>query len=177
MDKPIWQEIVEDSKSFEEVLLVSSKLISIDQRYLRDSRAIDRAYEARQTFTLKDCQRLHDMGISLWYKQYSRSSRSFELEYFANNLLPGYQEIVNLFLKKTTKVIQSQEIESLRNESLEIWKNFIARLAYISHVEQQSGKRQKKKLKLDADSKFAILAIVALIFGISLAILVSLVRR
>ncbi|MEK0188490.1 hypothetical protein [Microcoleus anatoxicus] len=177
MDKPIWKEIVEDSKSFEQVLLLSSKLISIDRRYLRDSRAIDRAYEASQTFTLKDWQRLHDMGISLWYKQYSSSSSSFDLEYFANELLPGYQQIVNLLLKKSTKMIQSQDIESLRNESLESWQAFIARLAYISHVEQQSGKRQKKKFKLDADSKFAILAIVALIFGISLAIFVSLVRR
>lgn len=176
MDKPIWQEIVEDSKSFEEVLLLGSKLISIDRRYLRDSREIDRAYELRQTFTLKDWQRLHNMGISLWYKQYSSSFSSFDLEYFANNLLRGYQETVNLLLK-STKVIQSQHIESLRNESLEIWQNFIARLAYISHVEQQSGKRQKKKFKLDADSKFAILTIVALLFGISLAILVSLVRR
>lgn len=177
MDKPIWQEIVEDSKSFEEVLLLSSKLISIDGRYLRDSRAIDRAYEASQTFTLKDWQRLHDMGISLWYKQYSSSSSSFNLEYFAKNLLPGYQETVNLVLKKSTKIIHSPDSESLRNESLEIWKNFMARLAYISHVEQLSGKRQKKKFKLDADSKFAILAIVALIFGISLAIFVSFVRR
>ena len=177
MDKPIWQEIVEDSKSFEEVLLLGSKLISIDRRYLRDSREIDRAYELRQTFTLKDWQRLHNMGISLWYKQYSSSFSSFDLEYFANNLLRGYQEIFNLLLNKSTKVMQAQDIESLRNESLEIWKNFIARLACISHVEQQSGKKQKKKLKLDADSKFAILAIVALIFGMSLAILVSLVRR
>jgi hypothetical protein len=177
MDKPIWQEILEDSKSFEEVLLLSSKLISIDRTYIRDSRAIDRAYETRQTFTLKDWQRLHDMGISLWYKQYSSSSSSFDLEYFANNLLPGYQEIVNLLLKKSTKVIQSQDIESLKNESLKTWKHFMARLACISHIEQQSGKRQKKKFKLDADSKFAILTIVALILGISLAILVSLVRR
>lgn len=177
MDKPIWQEIVEDSKSFEEVLLLGSKLISIDRRYLRDSREIDRAYELRQTFTLKDWQRLHNMGISLWYKQYSSSFSSFELEYFANNLLRGYQEIFNLLLNKSTKVMQAQDIESLRNESLKNWKDFIAKLVYISHVEQQSGKRQKKKFKLDADSKFAILTIVALIFGISLAILVSLVRR
>jgi hypothetical protein len=118
------------------------------------------------------------MGISLWYKQYSSSSTSFKLEYFANNLQPKYQEIVIFLLNQSTKVMQLQDdIESLRNESLEIWKKFIVGLVRISQLEQESGKRQKQKFKLDADSTFAILVIVALIFGMSLAIVVSFVRR
>jgi hypothetical protein len=177
MDKPIWQEIRDDSKSFEEVLLLSSKVIPTHRKYIKDSRAIDRAYEVSQTFTLKDWQRLHDMGISLWYKQYSSSSSSFKLEYFANNLQSKYQEVVIFLLKQSTKLMQLQDVDSLRNESLEIWKKFIVGLVRISQLEQESGKREKQKFKLDADSTFAILVIVALIFGMSLAIVVSFVRR
>jgi len=146
MDKPIWQQIKQEPKSFEEVLvlLLTSKLISIDRRYIMAARAIDLAYEERKLFTVNDWIKLHDIGVSLWYRQYSSSSGSINFEYFSKELLPKYQEILNLLLEKSTQFSQLEDIESLRDESLKIWKDFMAKLAFLSNLEQQSGNKPKK---------------------------------
>jgi len=178
MDKPIWQQIKQEPKSFEEVLvlLLTSKLISIDRRYIMAARAIDLAYEERKLFTVNDWIKLHDIGVSLWYRQYSSSSGSINFEYFSKELLPKYQEILNLLLEKSTQFSQLEDIESLRDESLKIWKDFMAKLAFLSNLEQQSGNKPKKS-RFNSDTLFAILVIIALILGMSLAILVSFIRR
>jgi len=176
MDKPIWEQIQEDAKSFGEVLELASKLIAIKRKAITYARAIDVDYETTKKFTLNDWKALHKIGISLWYKQYSISLKSLKLNDFTEHFLPKYQEVLNSFLQKYPQLIQLQDIESLRRESLNIWKDFMAELACISYQEQVAGKKPKK-LQLNPDSQFAILAVVALILGILLAIVVSFIRR
>lgn len=177
MDKDIWRQIQEDSKSFEEALLLTSKLISIPTKYLKDARLIDRSYEVHKNFTLSDWIKLHNIAVSLWYRQYYRSSNSFSFGYFSTNFLPKYKDLINLLLQKSTEVSQFKDhIDSLRDESLKLWQEFMAKLAWISHAEQQSGKNQRKR-GLDQDSQFAIVTVITLILGISLAIFVILINR
>lgn len=177
MDKDIWRQIQEDSKSFEEALLLTSKLISIPTKYLKDARLIDRAYEVHKAFTLNDWIKLHNIAVSLWYRQYYGSCNSFNFEYFSSQFLPKYKELINLLLQKSTEVNKSKaHIDSLRDESFKNWQDFMAKLAWLSHREQQAGKNQKK-LGLDPDSQFVIFTVIALILGISLAIFVILIRR
>ncbi|OCR00930.1 hypothetical protein BCD67_02920 [Oscillatoriales cyanobacterium USR001] len=176
MDKDIWLQIEEDSKSFEEALLLTSKLISIPLRYLRDARLIDRAYEVRKTFTLKDWRKLHNIAVSLWYRQYYSSSNSFNYDDFSSNFLPKYQKLISFLLQKSTEVSQLQNVDSLKSESFKIWQEFMAKLAYLSNMEQKSGKKQKKR-GLDQDSQFTIVTVITLILGLSLAIFVILINR
>lgn len=171
-NKDIWRQIQEDSKSFEEALLLTSKLISIPTKYLKDARLIDRAYEVHKAFTLNDWIKLHNIAVSLWYRQYYRSSNSFNFGYFSINFLPRYKDLIKLLLQTSIEVNPCKDnIDSLRDESLKIWQDFMAKLAWISHTEQQSGKNQNK-LGLDPDSQFVIFTVIALILGISLAIFV-----
>jgi hypothetical protein len=177
MDKDIWRQIEEDTKSFEEALLLTSKLISIPLKYLRDARLIDRAYEVRKTFTLNEWRKLHNIAVSLWYRQYDSSSNSFNYEDFSRgDFLPKYQKLISLLLQKSTEVSQWQNVDSLQSESLKIWQEFLAKLAYLSNLEQKSGKKQKKR-GLNPDLLFAIVTVITLILGMSLAIFVILIRH
>ncbi len=121
---------------------------------------------------------MHELGISLWFRQYSRSSISFKFDRFPNRDKLGYkefQELIDLLLQNNERLIELPEGESLRDESLKTWKDFIAGLVQIGLVEAKSGTR-RKKIKLNDDSLFAILSILALILGMLLAVLVSFVR-
>ncbi|MEY3866874.1 MAG: hypothetical protein RLZZ338_765 [Cyanobacteriota bacterium] len=179
MDKDIRQQIQEDTKSFEETLLVTSKLISIPLKYLREARLIDRAYEVRKTFTLNEWRKLHNIAVSLWYRQYYSSSNSFNYDDFSSNFLPRYKDLIKLLLQKSHEVNKFKDhIDSLRDESLKFWQEFMAGLADLSNLEQKSGKKQKKRgLNLNPDLLFAIVTVITLILGISLAIFVILIRR
>jgi hypothetical protein len=176
MDKDIWRQIQEDTKSFEEALLLTSKLISIPLKYLREARLIDRAYEVRNTFTLNEWRKLHNIAVSLWYRQYDSSSNSFKYDDFSSNFLPKYQQLINLLLQKSSEVSQWQNVDSLKSESLKIWQEFLAKLAFLSNLEQKSGKKQKKR-GLNPDLLFAIVTVITLILGMSLAIFVILIRH
>lgn len=177
MDKDIWRQIEEDTKSFEEALLLTSKLISIPLKYLREARLIDRAYEVRNTFTLNDWRKLHNIAVSLWYRQYYSSSNSFNYEDFSrSDFLPKYQKLISLLLQKSTEVSQWPTVDSLQSESLKIWQEFLAKLTYLSNLEQKSGKKQKKR-GLNPDLLFAIVTVITLILGMSLAIFVILIRH
>lgn len=176
MDKPIWEQIREDAKSFGEVLELASKLIAIQRKAITYARAIDVDYKNSKKFTLNDWKGLHNIGVSLWYKQYCVSSKSFKIDPFFNQFLPKYQEAINLLLQTTPQLIQLQDNESIRHESLNTWKVFIADLAYLSNQEQRAGKKPKK-FQLNSDTQFGILVIVALIIGMSLAIAVSFIHR
>ncbi|WP_017720737.1 hypothetical protein [Kamptonema formosum] len=180
MDKDIPQPIqhIRDSTSFEGVLQLASNFIPIQRKDIRTTRAIDVAWKARRTFTFKDWISLHELGISLWFRQYSRSSISFKFDRFPNRDKLGYkefQELIDLLLQNNERLIELPEGESLRDESLKTWKDFIAGLVQIGLVEAKSGTR-RKKIKLNDDSLFAILSILALILGMLLAVLVSFVR-
>lgn len=174
-NKPIWYQIEEDTNSFEQVLLLTSKLISVKPKYLRYTRVIEQAYKARKPFTLKEWQTWHEIAIALWYQQYYSSSSSFLFQDFSQQFLPRYQQIINLLLKKSTQLTQLQDISFLRENSLKIWQEFMARLCFISYEEKQAGKKPKK-FRFDADTQFAIFAGAALIIGITAAILVTLNR-
>jgi len=176
MDKSVSEQIREDAKSFGEVLELASKLIPIQRKDITYARAIDVDYKTRKVFTLNDWKILHNIGISAWYRQYSTSSALFKFDVFSNKFLPKYQENLNSLLQKSIQLSQSQDIEFLRRESLNIWKDFIAKLAYISYQEQVAGKKPKR-FQLNPDSQFAFLAILALILGIFLAIIVSFIHR
>lgn len=181
MDKDIWQQIKEDSKSFEEVLLLSSKLVSIDRKYIREVKAIDSAYETRKTFTLNDWKKLHDIGIGLWYKQYFNLSNSFNFKYFSNEFRAKFRETVSLLIQKSIQLSQLQDGDSLRRESLEAWKDFIARLSFLTYLSHKqllrNGKKTQKLVTSNPDSQFAIFAVISLIIGVSVAIVVSLISR
>lgn len=174
-NKDIWRQIQEDSKSFEESLLFTSKLISIPTKYLKNARLIDRAYEVRNTFTLNDWRKLHNIAVSLWYKQYYSSSNSFKYDDFSSNFLPRYKDLIKLLLQKSYEV-NKDHIDSLRDESLKFWQEFMAGLADLSNLEQKSGKKQKKR-GLNPDLLFAIVTVITLILGMSLAIFVILIRH
>ncbi len=175
MDKDIWRQIEEDSKSFEEALLLTSKVFSIPLKYLRDARLIDRAYEVRNTFTLNEWRKLHNIAVSLWYRQYYSSSNSFNYEDFSRNFLRRYKDLIKLLLQKSHEV-NKDHIDSLRDESLKFWQDFMAGLAHLSYLEQKSGKKQKKR-GLNPDLLFGIVTVITLILGISLAIFVILIRH
>ncbi len=180
MDKDIPQPIqhIRDSTSFEGVLQLASNFIPIQRKDIRATRAIDVAWKARRTFTFKDWISLHELGTLLWFRQYSRSSISFKFDRFPNRDQPGYkefQELIDLLIQNNERLIELPEGESLRDESLKTWKDFIAGLVQLGLVEAKSGNR-RKKIKLNDDSLFAILSILALILGMLLAVLVSFVR-
>ncbi|MCT7948425.1 LPXTG cell wall anchor domain-containing protein [Ancylothrix sp. C2] len=175
-NKPIWQQIEEDTNSFEQVLLLTSKFISVKPKYLSYTRAIEQAYKAHKPFTLKEWQTLHDIAIALWYQQYSSSSHSFKFEDLSAQFLPKYQQIINLLLKKSTQLTQLQDISFLRENSLKIWQEFMARLCFISYEEKQAGKKPKK-VRLDPDTQFAFFGAAALTIAIGAAILVVKLRR
>jgi hypothetical protein len=180
MDKDIPQPIqqIRDSTSFEGVLQLASNFMPIEGKDIRTTRAIDVAWKTRKTFTVKDWISLHELGISLWFRQYSRSSMSFKFERFPNRDKLGYkefQELIDLLIQNNERLIELPEGESLRDESLKTWKNFIAGLVQIGLVEAKSGNR-RKKIKLNDDFLFGILVILALILGMLLAVLVSFVR-
>ncbi len=175
MDKEIpqpIQKIRDESKSFEEVLLLAAKFIPLNGKFIRVARIIDRQCKARKVFTLQAWSQLHDIGLALWYKQYSNSSRLFNFEDFSRRLQPGYLETFNFWFGENAQLIKLPDGEELGCESLKIWQEFIARMAYISYVEQQTGKKRKKR-GLEPDSLIAIMTAVALVLGIGLAIAVN----